>query len=279
MRFAVLENNIPVIITGTGYIKLSEAGFHGTLEDLIRQSDKVIPMLEEALSGKTEILQTDIKLSAPLKAPSKIVAIGLNYADHASESKLELPKTPLVFAKFPSSIIGTGEDIIIPGDITKRVDYEVELGVIIGRQAKNIEVKDAMNYVFGYTVLNDISARDLQFSDGQWVRAKSLDTFCPIGPVVVTADEIADVQNIRLTCEVNGKLMQDDTTANMIFGVAELISILSHSFTFEPGDVIATGTPSGVGFSRKPPVYLKNGDVVKTSIEGIGELVNIVKEV
>jgi len=279
MRFAVLKDSTPVIITDTGYVKLSDAGFSGTLDDLIRQCDSVIPQLAKALPGKTEIPQTNIELSAPVKSPSKIVAIGLNYADHASESKLEPPKTPLVFAKFPGSIIGPNENIVIPTDITQRVDYEVELGVIIGRRAKNVPVDEALNYVFGYTVLNDISARDLQFSDGQWVRAKSLDTFCPLGPVVVTADEIADIQNLRLTCEVNGRILQDDTTANMIFGVAELISILSHSFTFEPGDIIATGTPSGVGFSRKPPIYLKNGDVVKASIEGIGELVNPVTEV
>jgi len=279
MRFAVLKDSTPVILTDTGYVKLSDVGFLGTLDDLIRQCDSVIPQLAKAFPGESEIAQKRIELSAPVKSPSKIVAIGLNYADHASESKLELPKTPLVFAKFPGSIIGMDENIIIPANITQRVDYEVELGVIIGRKAKNVPVNEALNYVFGYTVLNDISARDLQFSDGQWVRAKSLDTFCPLGPVVVTADEIPDVQNLRLTCEVNGKLLQDDTTANMIFGVAELISILSHSFTFEPGDIIATGTPSGVGFSRKPPIYLKNGDVVKASIEGIGELVNPVIEV
>ena len=279
MRFAVLKDSTPVILTDTGYVKLSDVGFSGTLDDLIRQCDSVIPQLAKAFPGESEIAQKRIELSAPVKSPSKIVAIGLNYADHASESKLELPKTPLVFAKFPGSIIGMDENIIIPANITQRVDYEVELGVIIGRKAKNVPVNEALNYVFGYTVLNDISARDLQFSDGQWVRAKSLATFCPLGPVVVTADEIPDVQNLRLTCEVNGKLLQDDTTANMIFGVAELISILSHSFTFEPGDIIATGTPSGVGFSRKPPIYLKNGNVVKASIEGIGELVNPVIEV
>ncbi len=170
-------------------------------------------------------------------------------------------------------------EIKIPKRLTQKADYEVELAVVIGKQGKNITKESALDFVFGYTVINDISARDLQFSDGQWVRGKSLDTFCPMGPVIVTKDEIPDPQNLKLICEVNGERLQNDSTKNMIFGVADLISILSEAFTLEPGDIIATGTPSGVGFSRKPPIYLKEGDIIKTSVEGIGELINRVKEV
>jgi 2-keto-4-pentenoate hydratase/2-oxohepta-3-ene-1,7-dioic acid hydratase in catechol pathway len=279
MKLATLKNNTPVVVTTAGYVKLSDLGFDGSLDELVKQGEPVLDLLRSELSQKQSFSFIAGQFCAPLKHPSKIVAIGLNYVDHASESKMELPKTPLVFAKFPDSITGPYDKIIIPSDITRRVDYEVELGVIIGKKAKNVSKEEALNYVFGYTILNDVSARDLQFSDGQWVRSKSLDTFCPIGPVIVTADEIKDVQNLKLSCEVNGTILQDDTTANMIFGVADLISILSKSFTFEPGDIIATGTPGGVGFSRKPPIYLKHGDIVKTAVEGIGQLVNPVVEV
>lgn len=278
MKLAALRDNTPVVVTASGNIKLSDIGFNGTLDELVRQDASVLTSLNSSVSGfKGSFIAGEF--GPPLRYPSKIVAIGLNYVDHASESKMELPKSPLVFTKFPNSIIGPGEKIKIPLEITQRVDYEVELGVIIGKRAKNVKKEDALKHVFGYTVLNDVSARDLQFNDGQWVRGKSLDTFCPLGPVIVTADEIIDVQNLKLSCEVNGQVLQNDSTANMIFGIAELISVLSHSFTFEPGDIIATGTPSGVGFSRKPPIYLKNGDVVKTSVEGIGELINYVVEI
>ena len=182
-----------------------------------------------------------------IERPGKIVAIGLNYMDHAKESGTEPPKRPLVFAKFPTAVINHEEQIRIPRTLTERVDWEVELAVIIGREATRVSEKDALSHVSGYTVANDVSARDLQFSDGQWVRAKSLDTFCPLGPVVVTADEIPDPQGLRLVCRVNGEVMQDATTDLMVFGVAELISHCSRNFTLEPGDVLLTGTPWGCG--------------------------------
>jgi 2-keto-4-pentenoate hydratase/2-oxohepta-3-ene-1,7-dioic acid hydratase in catechol pathway len=207
-------------------------------------------------------------------APRKVVAIGLNYLDHIRESGLEQPTRPLVFAKFPSSIVGPDAPIRIPGDLTQRVDWEVELGVVIGRTARAVSVEDALGHVFGYTVGNDVSARDLQFGDGQWVRGKSLDTFCPVGPVIVTADEIPDPQSLRLTCSVNGEVMQDATTGLMVFGVAELISFCSHSFTLEPGDLLLTGTPWGCGEFMDPKRSLAPGDVVECEIEGIGTLRN-----
>ena len=182
-----------------------------------------------------------------------------------------------MFAKFPSSIVGPEDAIRLPQELTERVDWEVELAVVIGSTARRVSPEDALSHVFGYTVANDVSARDLQFGDGQWVRGKSLDTFCPLGPVVVTADEIPDPQRLRLTTRVNGELMQDATTDLMVFDVATLISFCSHSFTLEPGDVILTGTPWGCGEFMEPRRSLAPGDVVECEIEGIGMLRNPVE--
>lgn len=214
----------------------------------------------------------------PPVVPGKVVAIGLNYQDHIRESRQAAPKVPLVFAKFPTSVVADGVPIRLPHALTERVDWEVELAVVIGRRARDVAVEDALDHVFGYTIGNDVSARDLQFSDGQWVRAKSLDTFCPLGPVLVTADEIPDPQALRLVCRVNGEVMQDASTAEMIFGVAELISFCSRSFTLEPGDVILTGTPWGCGEFMEPKRSLAPGDVVECEIERIGMLRNPVVE-
>jgi len=211
-----------------------------------------------------------------IERPGKIVAIGLNYMDHAKESGTEPPKRPLIFAKFTTSVINHEEQIRIPRKLTERVDWEVELAVIIGREATRVSEKDALSYVRGYTVANDVSARDLQFADGQWVRAKSLDTFCPLGPKVV---ELDDPQKLKLQTRVNGETMQDSSTSQMIFGVAELISYCSHSFTLEPGDLILTGTPWGVGEFMDPKRSLQDGDVVECEIEGIGVLRNPVVDV
>lgn len=210
--------------------------------------------------------------------PGKVVAIGLNYLDHIRESGAERPERPLVFAKFPSSVIGADEPIRLPLDVTRRVDWEVELAVVIGRRARRVAPGDALDHVYGYTVADDVSARDLQFADGQWVRAKSIDTFCPIGPVIVTADEIPDPQALRLRTRVNGEVMQDATTDLMVFGVAELISFCSHSFTLDPGDVVLTGTPWGCGEFMDPKRSLAPGDVVECEIDGIGTLRNPVVE-
>ena len=214
---------------------------------------------------------------APLR-PGKIVAVGLNYLDHVREAGAELPSAPLLFAKFPSSVIGDGAPIEFDVDLTQRVDWEVELAVVISRPTRDVATADALDHVFGYTVGNDISARDLQFGDGQWVRGKSLDTFCPLGPRVVTGDELGDPQDLRLTTRVNGELVQDSSTASMIFGVAELIAFCSRCFTLEPGDVILTGTPWGCGDFMDPPRHLHPGDVVEVEIQGIGKLTNPVSQ-
>ncbi|MGB9440352.1 MAG: fumarylacetoacetate hydrolase family protein [Desulfobacterales bacterium] len=220
------------------------------------------------------------KILAPL-VPSAILAIGLNYHQHAEETGSELPKYPVLFMKNPASVTNPGDPILLHPCCMQppEVDYEVELAVIIGKTAKDVSVAEAFDYVLGYTVANDVSARRWQGGrgSGQWVRGKSFDTFCPLGPELVTADELADPQNLRLTCVLNGQVMQDANTSDMIFPIAELISFLSTGTTLLPGTVILTGTPSGVGYTRKPSVFLMPGDTVEMTVEGIGTLSNPVE--
>jgi len=216
----------------------------------------------------------DVELLAPVPRPGKVVAIGRNYRDHVGEEGADAPPAPLVFAKWPSSVIGHGAEIRWDPVLTTQVDYEAELGVVIGRRARRVPVAEALGAVLGYTCLNDVSARDLQFGDGQWVRGKSLDTFCPMGPVLVTVDEVADPQDLDIVCRVGDEVRQRANTRQMYFGVAEIISYCSQAFSLEPGDVIATGTPGGVGIFRDPPILLDDGDTVTVEIEGIGRLVN-----
>jgi len=214
-----------------------------------------------------------VTLEAPVR-PGKIVAIGLNYRQHATESGVPAPEAPLIFAKFPSSVVGPSAEIVVDRALTQSVDWEAELGVVVGARMRNVPRERALEHVFGYTAVNDVSARDAQSGDGQWVRAKSMDTFCPLGPVVVSADEIGDPQALRLWTAVNGEIMQDASTADMIFGVADLLAYCSSNFTLEPGDLLITGTPWGVGIVREPPVTLQPGDVVETGVDGIGTLRN-----
>jgi 2-keto-4-pentenoate hydratase/2-oxohepta-3-ene-1,7-dioic acid hydratase in catechol pathway len=230
--------------------------------------------LQSAAKDRAGIAATEARFLAPVVRPSKVVAIGLNYASHAAESDQTLPSEPLVFAKFPSSIVGPNEIVTWDRQLTNGVDFEAELAVVIGRRARNVTSSGALDHVAFYTCLNDVSARDLQFADGQWVRGKSLDTFCPIGPWLVSPDEIGDPGQLRISCTVSGEVMQDATTADMIFGIAELVSRLSRAFKLEPGDVVATGTPPGVGWFRKPKRVLVDGDEMVVAIEGIGELRN-----
>jgi 2-keto-4-pentenoate hydratase/2-oxohepta-3-ene-1,7-dioic acid hydratase in catechol pathway len=215
------------------------------------------------------------RLLPPLR-PGKVVAIGLNYRDHVRESGMTAPAAPLVFAKFPSSVVGPEDSVVIDSGITERVDWEVELGVVIGTRMRHVSDQEALAHVFGYTVANDISARDVQFGDGQWVRGKSLDTFCPIGPVIVTADEIPDPQSLALETRVNGEVVQSSSTSEMIFSVAELLAYCSRSFTLDAGDLVLTGTPWGCGEFMDPPRSLHPGDALETRIEGIGVLRNAV---
>jgi 2-keto-4-pentenoate hydratase/2-oxohepta-3-ene-1,7-dioic acid hydratase in catechol pathway len=216
----------------------------------------------------------EILFAPAIDRPSKIIAIGLNYQDHVQESKGKVPERPIIFSKFPNSLLGHREKIVWHDPITKKVDFEAELALIVGRTARRCTESEAGEIIFGYTCGNDVSARDLQFGDGQWVRGKSLDTFCPLGPWIVTADEIPDPHGLQIKSLLNGHTMQESNTSQMIFKVPELICFLAEHFTLFPGDVILTGTPSGVGTFRKPPIYMKDGDEIVIAIEKIGELVN-----
>jgi len=209
----------------------------------------------------------------PAVDAGKVVAVGRNYYDHAVEGGNEPPKSPLLFTKFTNALAGHNDKITLHA-ISEQIDFEAEMAVVIGKRASKVNESDALNYVFGYAPLNDVSARDLQFSDGQWVRGKSLDGFCPVGPFVTTRDEIADPQALKIEGILNGEVMQSSNTKMMIFGVAYLIHYITQGITLEPGDVIATGTPEGVGVFRKPPVLLKDGDVFEVAIEGLGALRN-----
>ena len=208
----------------------------------------------------------------PIDRPGKIVCVGLNYRDHAEEQGVELPEEPLLFAKWPNTLIGPGDPIVIPPLVT-RCDYEAELGVVIGERVTRVSKENALEAVRGYVCANDVSARDLQFKDGQWTRGKSVDTFCPVGPLV-PAQEVADPHALRIRAIVSGEVLQDSTTANLIFGVDEIISHASQTLTFEPGDLILTGTPAGVGVFRDPQRLLRPGDEVTIEIDGVGTLTN-----
>jgi 2-keto-4-pentenoate hydratase/2-oxohepta-3-ene-1,7-dioic acid hydratase in catechol pathway len=254
----------------------------GTMAGLLATWPDSVAQLRSAWDGLTVADATaarsldvdDVELLAPVPRPGKICAAGVNYRSHGAEQNREAPDHPVLFAKFASAVIGHGQAIRWSPQLTQGVDFEAELAVVIGRTARRVTADEALAHVAGYTCLNDVSARDLQFSDKQFVRAKSLDTFCPMGPWLVTADEIPDPQALSIQCLVNGDLMQDASTSEMVFGVAALVSFCSQAFTLEPGDVIATGTPAGVGWFREPRVVLKDGDVVEVRIEKVGSLVN-----
>ncbi|MGZ3845625.1 MAG: fumarylacetoacetate hydrolase family protein [Flavisolibacter sp.] len=215
-------------------------------------------------------LSKDVRLASPIARPSKIVCIGLNYADHAKETNAQVPKEPIIFFKSTTALVGPNDDVIIPKNSTK-TDWEVELAVIIGKKASYVDEREALNFVAGYCLHNDLSEREFQLErGGQWVKGKSCDTFAPLGPFLATQDEIDDVNNLKLWLKLNGKTMQDGTTANLIFKIPFLVSYLSQFMTLLPGDIISTGTPAGVGLGMNPQVYLKPGDVVELGIEGLG---------
>lgn len=227
-------------------------------------------------SGFPIVNREDVEIVAPVPRPGKIICIGLNYRDHAAESGMPIPTSPIIFSKFATCVVGANQPILLP-KTSRQVDYEAELAFVIGRAAKNVSKDEAMNYVFGYMNFNDVSARDFQFADGQWQRGKSCDTFAPMGEFIATADEIPDPHNLSIKLRLNGEIMQDSNTNQLIFNIPEIIEFLSGSMTLEAGDVIATGTPPGVGFARKPPVFLQDGDTVAVEIEGLGVLSNPVK--
>ncbi|MBG6057373.1 2-keto-4-pentenoate hydratase/2-oxohepta-3-ene-1,7-dioic acid hydratase in catechol pathway [Cryobacterium sp. MP_M5] len=247
------------------------------LQDLVEKGDeeydRVRALTLNAVShGATLTPLDELRYSSAVLRPPQIIAIGANYAAHSSELKLRSESAATVFSLWPNSLTGHESTITWATDLTGQVDYEAEVGVIIGRAARNVAVQDALDYVFGYTVVNDITARDLQFSEAQWSRCKSFDGFTPTGPVVVTADEIGDPQDLWLTTHVDGRLLQDASSGDMVRTVAEIIAYLSKTSTLLPGTLISTGSPGGAGYSRKPPVFLKDGSTVTVAIDKIGLL-------
>jgi 2,4-diketo-3-deoxy-L-fuconate hydrolase len=246
-----------------------------TLEEALLSGgglEKVRDFVRKNTGSSVAVPESDIRLGS-LFTPRNVICIGLNYKDHAAEGNVPLPEKPVVFAKLNGCVIGPNAPIVLPPD-SEKVDYEAELAVVIGRRCKGVSKADALDYVAGYTCLNDVSARDFQFGDNQWVRSKSQDTFGPMGPYLVTSEDIPDPQTLPIRCLVNGRVLQDSNTSKMIFGVRDLISFISRGITLEPGDVISTGTPHGVGFARKPPMFLKTGDEVVVEIDGVGRLSN-----
>ena len=277
------ENRERVGILHDGKVALLPlTDFPASMIELIAAGPALLSRLRAELPRLTARVALDnVELLAPIPRPRKnIMCLGLNYKDHAEESMrakklpVELPEYPVVFTKSPTSVTADGATVPAHAGVTHELDWEVELGVVIGAGGRAIPRARALEHVFGYTVINDLSARDLQFRHKQWFLGKSLDGFCPMGPAIVTVDEIPDPQRLKLFCRVNGVTKQDSSTAQMIFDVATIIETLSRGMTLEPGDVIATGTPAGVGFARQPPEFLKPGDTVECEIENIGVLRN-----
>jgi 2-keto-4-pentenoate hydratase/2-oxohepta-3-ene-1,7-dioic acid hydratase in catechol pathway len=250
------------------------------------EGDAVVPMgpsLVDWLAFGTQGIGTgaprplaEVRLLAPVPRPGKIICVGLNYRDHAKETGKAIPTEPILFSKFANSVVGPGADVVVPPE-AEELDYEAELAVVIGRRASRVAVADALGHVAGYACANDVSARSLQFLSGQWLLGKAIDTFLPLGPFLVTADEVPDPQALGIRSLVNDELRQDSNTGEMIFGVAELIAYASRTITLEPGDLLVTGTPSGVGMATDPPRYLRNGDRVRVEIDGLGRLDNTVR--
>lgn len=268
-------------LVGDQVIDLAQASGGNLPSDMrsfLELGDAGLQAARDAVDGNAAgatVALADVKLLAPIPNPSKVVAIGLNYMDHILETNSKVPAIPIMFTKYTTSIIGQGDAIRWDPAETAKVDWEVELAVVIGKRAYRVAEENALDYVAGYTVCNDVSARDLQSEKGdQWIRGKSLDTFCPLGPALVTSDEVADPHNLGIRCIVNGETMQDSNTSQLLFKIPHLIAYLSRAFTLLPGDVIITGTPPGVGAGRKPPVFLKGGDVVTVEIDGLGQLTN-----
>lgn len=273
---AMIEQGDGVFVVDFSQI---DASLPASMRALLRAVDGDFTSLAAAVDSapkKFLLPLTDLVFGPVVPDPEKVICIGLNYRDHAAETGHVLPETPTIFAKFANSLIGSGEPIIAPPN-NSRVDYEAELACLIGRRAKGVLQEDALDYVAGYTIFNDVSARDYQLRTSQWTLGKSFDTFAPIGPALVTADEVPDPHALRITLKIGEEVLQDSNTSNLVFKIPELISHISSVITLEPGDVIATGTPAGVGFTRKPPRYLRAGDVVQIEIERLGVLINPVQ--
>jgi 2-keto-4-pentenoate hydratase/2-oxohepta-3-ene-1,7-dioic acid hydratase in catechol pathway len=263
------------VVSGDRVIGLGAAGFPDTLSVVARGAAAVreIGAWLASASSRGGTPLAEARLLAPVPRPPKFICVGLNYRDHAIESKMEIPKVPTIFSKFSSAVIAPGEPIVLPAN-SSQPDYEAEFAFVIGRGGRNIPAGLWKDHVFGYTIVNDVSARDYQMATTQWLMGKTFDTFAPMGPYLVSADEIADPHALDISCTINGEVLQDSNTRELIFKIPELIEYLSSVMTLEPGDIVSTGTPKGVGFARKPPRYLRAGDDVVIRVAGLGELRN-----
>lgn len=278
MRFVTFERegyDEPGVLVDNEVIGLGDAGFDDVISVIAGGSDALdrVKRWIDSPPSRERLDAAAVRLRAPIPKPPKIICVGLNYRDHAEESNLPIPETPTIFAKFPTAVIGPGQAIVLPKNSTNP-DYEAEFAVVIGRGGRHIPAARWAEHVFGYTMLNDVSARDFQMATTQWMIGKTFDTFAPMGPAVVTADEIADPHDLDISLTLSGEVLQSSNTRNLIFRVPQLIEYLSSVFTLEPGDIISTGTPSGVGFARKPPRWLKPGDEAIVKVAGLGALVN-----
>lgn len=260
----------PGVLSGDQIVGLAAAGFPDMI-GVLAAGSSVRDRIGTG-SGETVPLSS-VTLMAPVPRPPKLICVGLNYRDHAKESGMEIPTVPTIFNKFPNTVIAPGEAIVLPKNSTKP-DYEAELAFVIGKGGRHIPADRWREHVFGYTIMNDVSARDFQMATSQWLMGKTFDTFAPMGPVLVSADEITDPHTLDISLTINGEVLQHSNTRELIFRIPELVEFLSSVVTLEPGDVVSTGTPSGVGFARKPPRFLRAGDEVVVRIEGIGELRN-----
>jgi 2-keto-4-pentenoate hydratase/2-oxohepta-3-ene-1,7-dioic acid hydratase in catechol pathway len=282
MRFATIQTTYgpraAVLVDGS-YVDIhgSDSSLPACLRDVLAGGPSMRRAIEQAVKEQKAAVYPaeQVKLLSPIPDPHKIICLGLNYRDHAAESGAPIPKEPILFSKYATALVGQGDKIVLPASSTE-VDYEAELVIVVGKGGKNIRANSAVSHVAGYTVGHDVSARDWQLKkDGkQWMVGKTFDTFAPTGPVLVTADEVPDPHNLPIRLRLNGKTMQDSNTSQMIFKTGDILAYLSQVFTLETGDLIFTGTPPGVGMARKPPVFLKGGDVVEVEIEGLGVLRN-----
>jgi 2-keto-4-pentenoate hydratase/2-oxohepta-3-ene-1,7-dioic acid hydratase in catechol pathway len=249
-----------------------------SVRGLIEAGPSALNRARQAAAGSAKAVcyeAAGVKLLPPVPDPLKIICLGLNYRDHAIESGVPIPKEPILFSKYATALIGHGEAIVLP-PVSREVDFEAELVIVVGKRGRNVKAAEGMSYVAGYTVGHDVSARDWQLKkEGkQWMVGKTFDTFAPVGPVIVTPDELSDPHKLGIRLRLNGQTMQDSNTSQMIFKVGQVLAYISQVFTIEPGDLIFTGTPPGVGFARKPQIFLKSGDVVEVEIDGIGVLRN-----
>jgi 2-keto-4-pentenoate hydratase/2-oxohepta-3-ene-1,7-dioic acid hydratase in catechol pathway len=278
MRFVTFQHNghhHAGVVSNDDIVSLASAGLPDMLSVLRGgpEAFKRINVLLASPPAETVFPLGSVKLCAPVPVPTKIVCVGLNYRDHAIESKMEIPARPTIFSKFNNTVIGHGDDIVLPKN-SEKPDYEAEFAFVIGKGGRHINAADWREHVFGYMNLNDVSARDVQLAVSQWVMGKTFDTFAPMGPYLVSADEIEDPHNLNISLTVNGETLQNSNTRELIFKIPELVEFLSSIMTLEAGDIVSTGTPSGVGFSYNPPKWLKPGDEVVVKVEGLGELRN-----